>query len=336
MMRFRRMFNTIDTHTGGEPTRTVIGGMPPIPGKTMAEKMLYLKNEEDWIRQCLMYEPRGNEVMSGVFLTEPCLPEADIGVIFMEVGGYLPMCGHDTIGVCTALIESGMIKPREPYTFINLDTPAGLVRAKVLVENQIAKEVSFTNIPSFVFARDVQVEVPELGTVSLDISYGGNYYAILDAQQVGLAVEPSRAKEIVTLGNKIKDAVNRQVTVFHPDKPFINEVTHVEFSALPVDPEATLKNAVVIPPGAIDRSPCGTGTSAKMAALYSRGQLAVGDRFVHESIIGSVFRCRVLEETKVGDFPAIIPEITGSAYVTGMHTFVIDPDDPFWQGFQLG
>lgn len=335
-MRFKRMFNTVDTHTGGEPTRTIVGGMPYIPGKTMAEKMLYLKEEADWIRQSLMYEPRGNEVMSGVFLTEPCSPEGDIGVIFIEVGGYLPMCGHDTIGVCTTLIETGMIKPQEPYTFINLDTPAGIVRAKVGVENQVAKEVSFTNIPSFVFAQDVAVEVPGLGKITLDISYGGNYYAIVRAEEMGLSIEPLRAKEIVSWGNRIKEAVNQQVTVYHPDKDFIQEVTHVEFSAPPTHPEATLKNAVVIPPGAIDRSPCGTGTSAKLASLYARGELGIGEQFVHESIIGSLFRCQIVGETEVGDFPAITPQITGSAYVTGMHTFVIDPDDPLSQGFQLG
>lgn len=334
-MSFKRMFNTVDTHTGGEPTRTIVGGMPYIPGKTIVEKMLYLKEKEDWIRQCLMYEPRGNEVMSGVFLTEPCLPEADIGVIFIEVGGYLPMCGHDTIGVCTTLIETGIIKAEEPYAYINLDTPAGLVRTKVLVENQKAKEVSFTNVPSFVFLKDAIVDVPDLGPVKIDISYGGNFYAILDAGDLGIEPVPERAKEIVQLGNKIKEAVNRQFTVYHPLAPFIKEVTHVELSAPSTDYPDGLRNAVVIPPGAIDRSPCGTGTSAKMASLFAAEKLKVGEEFIHESIVGSTFKCRILEETTVGEFKAIVPEITGSAYITGMHTFVLDPDDPFPRGFQL-
>lgn len=329
------MFTTVDTHTVGQPTRTIIGGIPYIPGRTVSDKMLYLKENEDWIRKVLMYEPRGNHVMSGVILTEPCVTGADIGVIFIEVGGYLPMCGHDTIGVSTTLIETGIIKAVEPYTYITLDTPAGLVKVKVKVENNVAKEVTFTNVPSFVFARDVEIQVPTLGTVKLDISYGGNFYAIVQAEDVGLSVKPEEAKKIIAVGNMIREAVNRQVEVYHPEKPFITKVTHVEFSTLPTNPEATMKNVVVIPPGAIDRSPCGTGTSAKMAALHARGKLGLKERFVHESIIGTIFKCRILEETKAGGFPAIIPEVTGSAYVTGMHTFVIDPDDPIQEGFQL-
>jgi len=335
-MRFKRIFTTVDTHTAGNPTRTILGGIPYIPGKTVSEKMLYLKNNMDWIRKILVHEPRGNDVMSSVIVTEPCTPGADLGVIFAEVGGYLPMCGHDTIGVCTTLVETGIIPPVEPYTYINLDTPAGLVKTKVLVENGVAKEVSFTNVPSFVFARDLEVEVPEYGTVKLDIAYGGNYYAIVRSKDVGLDVTPANASKFVQIGNIIRTAVNKQVQVYHPEKEFITEVTHVEFSDDPQHPEATVKNAVVVPPGAIDRSPCGTGTSAKMASLYAKGKLAIGEDFVHESIIGTLFKCRILAETTVGEFPAIIPEVAGSAYVTGMHTFVIDPDDPIKEGILLG
>ena len=334
-MNIKRVFNTVDTHTGGEPTRTITGGMPYIPGKTIAEKMLYLKEKEDWIRQFLMYEPRGNEVMSGVFLTEPCLPQGDMGVIFIEVGGYLPMCGHDTIGVCTTLIETGIIKAQEPYTYINLDTPAGLVKTKIKVENQKAKEVSFTNVPSFVFLQDALVKVPGLGLLKMDISYGGNFYAILEAVDLGIEIIPQRAKEIVALGNEIKEAVNREISVYHPKASFIDEVTHVEFSAPSLNYQGGLKNAVVIPPGAIDRSPCGTGTSAKMASLHAKGKLGLNQEFFHESIIGSTFKCKIIGEAMVGDFKAIIPEITGSAYITGMHTFILDPEDPFPKGFQL-
>lgn len=330
------MFSTIDTHTGGEPTRTVIGGIPVIPGKTVSDKMLYLQEKEDWIRKVLMLEPRGNDVMSGVILTEPCSPGADLGVIFTEVGGYLPMCGHDTIGVSTALIEAGIIKPIEPYTYITLDTPAGVVKVKVLVEDNVAKEVSFTNIPSFVFGQDIKVEVPSLGTVKLDIAYGGNFYAIVNAEDLGITIAPQEAQKIIHIGNLIKDSLNQQVKVFHPEKDFINEVTHVEFSAPPTHPEANRKNAVLIPHGSIDRSPCGTGSSAKLACLYSKGELKIGSTFVHESIIGTIFKCRVLEETTAGSFKAVIPEITGSAYVTGMHTFVIDPDDPLQEGIKIG
>lgn len=335
-MRFRRTFNTIDTHTVGQPTRTIVGGLPYIPGKTITEKMLYLKEEEDWIRKVLMYEPRGNDVMSGVVLTEPCSEGADVGVIFIEVGGYLPMCGHDTIGVSTALIESGIIKPVEPYTCITLDTPAGLVKVMVKVKDGVAEEVTFVNVPSFVFAKDVDIEVSGLGNVRMDISYGGNYYAIVPAEDIGLEIAPKEANKIIHYGNLIRDSVNKQIKVYHPEKDFINEVTHVEFSASPTHDKSDCKNTVVIPNGSLDRSPCGTGSSAKLASLYARGLLNINQYFVHESIIGTIFKCRVLEETAVGDFKAVIPVITGSAYVTGMHTFVIDPRDPLQEGFKLG
>lgn len=335
-MRFKRMFNTVDTHTVGEPTRTVVGGIPYIPGKTISEKMLYMKENEDWIRKILMHEPRGNEVMSGVILTEPCAKGADIGVIFIEVGGYLPMCGHDTIGVSTALIETGIIKPVEPYTDITLDTPAGLIKVKVKVEGGVAREVTFKNVPAFVFARDVEVEIPSIGKISTDICFGGNYFALVQADDLNVEIEKDQAKKIVELGVKVREAVNSQIKVYHPEKPFIDTVTHVVISAPPTHPEATLKNATVIPPGSIDRSPCGTGSSAKMASLYSRGELHLGEKFVHESIINTIFKCRLLEETKVGDFKAVVPEITGSAYVTGINTLVLDPDDPVQEGFQLG
>ena len=334
-MKIRRAFQTIDSHTVGEPTRTIVGGIPVIPGSTMSEKMLYLRDEADWIRQVLMYEPRGNEVMSGAVLTTPCTPGADIGVIYIEVGGYLPMCGHDTIGVSTALVEAGMVPVSEPYTHINLDTPAGLVKVKVLVSDGVAKEVSFTNVPSFVMKKDVTVDVPEYGKITLDISYGGNVYAILPAERVGLTVAPENSRKLIAAAAPVKKAVNEQVKICHPEKSYINEVTHVEFYGPPSVKGASVKNAVVIPPGAIDRSPCGTGTAAKMALMHARGQLAIGEEFVHESIIGSIFKCRILEETTESGIPAIVPEVTGSAYITGMHTFFIDPDDPFPRGFQL-
>lgn len=335
-MRFRRTFNTIDTHTMGQPTRTIVGGLPYIPGKTITEKMLYLKEEEDWIRKVLTYEPRGNDIMSGVVLTEPCSAGADIGVIFLEVGGYLPMCGHDTIGVSTALIEAGIIKPVEPYTFITLDTPAGLVKVKVKVNDGAAEEVTFANVPSFVFANDINIYVPSLGNITLDICYGGNYYAIVRSEDVGLEIVPEEMQKIIIYGNLIRKHANEQVKVYHPEKGFINEITHVEFSAPSTSGKADCKNAVVIPDGSLDRSPCGTGSSAKLASLYARGQLELNQYFVHESIIGTIFKCRILGETAVGSFNAVIPEITGSAYVTGMHTFVIDPKDPLQEGFKLG
>ena len=330
------MFTTVDTHTAGEPTRTVIGGLPYIPGKTIIEKMLYLKEEEDCIRKTLVHEPRGNEVMSGVILTEPCTPGADIGVIFIEVGGYLPMCGHDTIGVATTLIETGIVKPVEPYTNIVLDTPAGLVKAKVKVENNVAKEVTFTNVPAFVFAKDVHLDIPGLGTIISDICYGGNFFVIAEGQDLGIDVTKKNVPKIIEIGQLLIKAANQKIKVFHPEKPFIDTITHVVISAPPTHSEANLKNVAIIPPGAVDRSPCGTGTSAKMASLNAKGLLDFGEHFTHESIISTVFKCQLLGETKVGDFQAVVPEITGSAYITGMNTLVLDPEDPFQEGFQLG
>lgn len=337
-MRFKRVFQTIDTHTEGEPTRTIVGGIPVIPGNTMSEKMLYMKEKQDWIRKVLTHEPRGSAVMAGTILTTPCDPAADIGIIHYEGGQYQPMCGHNTIGVSTALVEAGLVNVTEPYTYITLDTPAGLVKVKVLVRDGVAKEVTFTNIPSFVAAQGIEVDVPEFGKVTLDVSYGGIFYAIVPAERFGFSVAPENAGKLIRTGKILKDAINAQYKgrFIHPEKPFINEVENIEFYSAPTKPGAGAKNAVVFPPAGIDRSPCGTGSSAKIALLFKEGKLAMNEDFIHESIIGSLFRCRVIGETKVGDYPAIIPEITGSAYVTGMHTFVIDPDDPFPEGFELG
>lgn len=337
-MRFKYTFQTIDTHTVGEPTRTIVGGLPVIKGNTMAEKMLYLKEEKDWIRKVLTHEPRGSAVMAGTILTEPCDPRADIGIIHYEGGMYQPMCGHNTIGVSTALVESGMVKVEEPYTHINLDTPAGLVKVKVHVEDRVAKEVTFRNVPAFVAAEDLKVDVPGYGEITLDVSYGGIFYAIVNAEKFGLTVAPENAGKLISVAKVLQKAINEQYPgqFIHPEKPFIDQVENIEFYSAPTKPGAGAKNAVVFPPGAIDRSPCGTGSSAKIALLYKQGKLKMNEEFIHESIIGSLFKCRIIEETEVDGKKAVIPEITGSAYVTGMHTFVIDPDDPFPEGFELG
>ncbi len=335
-MQIKKIFQTIDTHTAGEPTRTITGGIPYIPGKTMSEKMLYFKENKDWIRRALMFEPRGNNVMSGVILTEPCNPEADIGVIFIEVGGYLPMCGHDTIGVSTALIEGGIIEAEEPVTNIKLDTPAGLVSVKVKVENNVAREVTFTNIPAFLFAEDTEVDIRDFGKHTVDIAYGGNYYIIVEAEDFNLELTPENATEIIKTGNKIKKAVNEQIDIYHPEKDFINEATHVMFCGQANNKKSDTKNVVVIPPGSIDRSPCGTGTSSRLATFYAKGKIAINEELTFESIIDTVFKGKILKETRVGNFKAIIPEITGSAFVTGLNQWVIDPDDPINEGFLLG
>jgi proline racemase len=298
--------------------------------------MLYLQKHMDHLRTMLLYEPRGSEVMSGAVLTQPSRPEADIGVVFMEVGGYLPMCGHDTVGCCTAMVEAGIVPVREPVTVIKLDTPAGLVTAEVAVEGMVARSVTFRNIPSFLYKKDMEVEVPGYGRVTLDIAYGGNFYAILEARKLGLTIKPAHARTLVDAGIAVRKAVNAQTEVQHPTKPFIRGLTHVEFYGPAEHPEAHLRNAVVIPPGAIDRSPCGTGTSAKLAVLHAKGKIEVGEVFIHESILGTVFRSRIVEGAEIDGLPAVIPEITGSAYVTGINHFVVDPDDPLKAGFLLG
>jgi proline racemase len=334
-MRFSKMFTTIDTHTGGEPTRTITAGVPRIPGNTMAEKMLYMQQHLDWIRTALMFEPRGHAVMSGVVLTEPTHPEADIGVIFIETGGYLPMCGHDTIGVATALVETGMVPVTEPETAICLETPAGLTRVRVDVADGHARSVTFRNIPSFVMAMDATVDIEGIGPVTLDVAYGGNVYAILPAAAVGLIISPENTSHIIELGRKVRLAVNRELSIVHPEKDFIRGCTHVQFYQPASRADADFRNTVLFGDSGIDRSPCGTGTSARLACLHAKGQLKTGESFVHESIIGSLFRARVAEETRVGDLPAVIPEVTGSAWVMGINQWVIQPDDPLANGFLL-
>lgn len=333
-MRTKKVFSTIDTHTGGNPTRTVTNGLPKLEGQTMAEKMLDMKNNHDWIRKVLMYEPRGHDVMSGALLVEPCHPEADIGVIFIETGGYLPMCGHDTIGVCTALIESGMVPVKEPLTILTLDTPAGLVEVEIEVENGKAKLVTFSNVPSFLY-QSIVVPVKEIGDVSCDIAYGGNFYAITDARVLGLDLIPSNTSTIIDSAVKIREAINQAIEVIHPENEFIKGVTHVEFFTHPSHPDADVKNTVVIPPGGIDRSPCGTGTSAKLAVLYAKGEIGLEEKFVHESIVGSLFIGQVLQVTKVGELPAVTTQISGSAWVMGIHQFLMNESDELEEGFLL-
>ena len=334
-MKTSHSFSTIDTHTGGEPTRTIIGGIPSIPGRSMADKMTYLQTHMDWVRTCLMYEPRGHNVMSGVILTEPCSAEADFGVIFIETGGYLPMCGHDTIGVSTALVETGMVQIEEPETKIVLDTPAGITEVRVEVRDHSAQWVTFRGVPSFVFAQDAVVDVPGFGEIVLDVAYGGNTYAIVKSKSFGLAITPEAAGQLIHTGRIVRDAVNAQIQLQHPDYPFIDSCTHVEFYAPSQTEGVDAQNAVLFGDVGIDRSPCGTGTSAKLATLYAKGEIGLNQEFVHESIIKSIFRARILEETTVGNYPAVIPEVTGNAHVMAMSTFFIDPNDPHKHGFLL-
>lgn len=334
-MRIAKMFQTIDTHTVGQPTRTLVSGLPPIPGKTMEEKLLYMKENCDWVRTLLMCEPRGSNIMSGAILTDPCTPGTDIGVLYMEVGGWMPMCGHDTIGVGTALVETGLVAVTEPYTYVKLDTAAGVVSLKIKVKDNVAESVTFVNAPAFMLLEGAEVQTPEYGTVKLDMCYGGNFYAIIPAASVGLDLNAENYSKLIAAGIKMRGYINDQLKIQHPEKPFINQCTHVEFIGEPDTPKADYKNAVIFPPGDIDRSPCGTGTSARCAQLIRQGKLKMEETFVNESFIGSLFSCRAVGETTIGGIPAIIPEVTGSAYLMGKSTFFLDPTDPFPEGFQL-
>ncbi|WMJ78174.1 MULTISPECIES: proline racemase [unclassified Sedimentibacter] len=334
-MKFSRSIVAIDSHTMGEPTRVIVGGVPSIKGATMPEKKKYLEDHMDYIRTSIMHEPRGHNDMFGSIITQPTSDKADIGIIFMDGGGYLNMCGHGSIGAATVVVENGMVPMVEPVTEINLEAPAGIVKAKVFVECGKVKEVSITNVPAFLYKRDVKINVPEIGEIILDISFGGSFFAILNAKQLGLEIIPANADKLKNIGMVIRDVVNKEIKVQHPTLPHINTVDLVEIYDEPTNPEATYKNVVVFGDGQVDRSPCGTGTSAKMATLYAKGKLKLGEPFVYESIIGTLFRGRVLETTKVGDLDAIVPEITGSAYITGYSNYVIDDSDPVRHGFML-
>lgn len=335
-MKFSKSLQAVDSHTMGEPTRIIVGGIPSIPGKTMPEKKAYLEQNMDYIRAGIMLEPRGHQDMFGSVITAPVSEEAHIGIIFMDGGGYLNMCGHGTIGAVTVVLETGMIEMKEPYTEVILEAPAGLIRAFAKIEHQKVKEVSFKNVPAFVYQKDIELEIPELDRkIKLDISFGGSFFAIVSARELELKVEPCNAQRLIRAGISIRSAINNAITVRHPVLEHIKTVDLVEIYDDPTHPQANYKNAVIFGQGQIDRSPCGTGTCAKLAALHARGQIKEGETFIYESIMGTLFYGRILEKTKVGNLDAIIPEITGSAFITGFHNFVFDEDDPVKYGFVL-
>jgi len=330
----RRSIFAVDSHTEGMPTRVVTGGVPALPGATMLERKLRFEAERDDLRLLLMREPRGHGAMSGAILQPPLREDADWGVLFIEVSGCLPMCGHGTIGVATVLVESGMVEVSEPTTTVRLDTPAGLIEARVDVEDGRATGVTLRNVPSFLLARDREVEVPGLGRVTYDMAFGGNFYAILPAASIGLSPEPERAGELIDAGLAIMAAINATDRPVHPLDERIGGCHHVVLHA-PGEDGADARAATSIHPGWLDRSPCGTGTSARLAQLHARGELGVGEPFVNASVIGTRFTGRIVEETTVGDLPAIVPEITGRAWITGKGEYVLEPDDPFPAGFAL-
>jgi proline racemase len=314
----------VDSHTEGMPTRVITSGVDPIPGATMLERKLHFEREMDDLRLLLMREPRGHAAMSGAILQPPTRADADVGVLYIEVSGCLPMCGHGTIGVATVLVETGLVEVREPETVVRLDTPAGLVEARVAVEQGRARGVTIRNVPSFLYERERHAA----GTVC-DIAFGGNFYAFVPVDEV----DPARADEYIRRGAEIMAAINETPPV-HPLDEHIAGCRHVVFHA-PGHDGAHARNATSIHPGWLDRSPCGTGTSARMALLHANGELAIGEPFVNESVIGTRFTGRLVEETRVGDLPAVVPEITGRAWITGRGDYRLEADDPFPAGFAL-
>jgi proline racemase len=316
------------------PTRVVTGGVGPIPGTTMLERKLHFESHMDELRLLLMREPRGHGAMSGAILQPPAREDADWGVLFIEVTGCLPMCGHGTIGAATVLVETGMVAVTEPETVVRLDVPAGLVEARVRVENGRARSVTLRNVPSFLLARDRAVRVDGLGEITYDMAYGGNFYALTPAADAGLMVDPARSPELIDAGLRVMAAINAADRPEHPEDARIAGCHHVVFHE-PGRDGADARAATAIHPGWLDRSPCGTGTSARMAQLHARGELRIGDPFVNESVIGTRFTGRAVAETTVAGQAAIVPEITGRAWITGMGQYLLDAEDPFPAGFAL-
>ncbi len=328
-----KTFNVIDSHTMGEPTRIVVGGVPNIPGKTMPSKKEYLEKNMDYIRTSLMFEPRGHKDMFGAIITPPTIDEADFGIVFMDCGGYLNMCGHGSIGATTVAIETEMVPIREPITEVTMEAPAGIIKGKGIVKDNKVQSVSIVNVPSFLYKRDVEIEVPEIGKVVLDISFGGSFFALVDAKQLNISVDIKNIEKLTKVGLKIRDIVNKSVKIRHPYLKYIKTVDLVEIYDETTNPNADKKNVVIFGKGQVDRSPCGTGTSAKMATLYEKGQLKKGEEFIYESIVGTTFNGKIIGTTKVGEYSAVIPEITGKAYITGFNQYIIVPEDPVKYGF---
>ncbi|WLQ51825.1 proline racemase family protein [Streptomyces poriferorum] len=333
-MRTRHIFHAVDSHTEGMPTRVITGGIGTLPGATMAERRAHFMAHRDTVRTLLMYEPRGHAAMSGAVLQPPTRPDADFGVLFMEVSGCLPMCGHGTIGVATVLVETGMVEVTEPVTTVRLDTPAGLVSVDVRVEDGAATSVTLTNVPAFSAGLGLTAEVPGHGTVPYDLAYGGNFYAMVHLDDLGLPFDRSRKDELLAAGLALMDAVNATDRPVHPLDPAIHGLKHVQLIA-PGSDAVRSRHAMAIHPGWFDRSPCGTGTSARMAQLHARGELALDTDFVNESFIGTEFTGRLVAETTVGPLPAVVPTVTGRAWITGTAQYFLDPADPFPEGFLL-
>jgi 4-hydroxyproline epimerase len=327
-------FFCVDGHTCGNPVRLVAGGAPPLVGRSMSEKRAHFLSEFDWIRTGLMFEPRGHDMMSGAILYPSTRPDCDIAFLFIETSGCLPMCGHGTIGTVTFAIERGLVAPRQPG-LLRIDTPAGPVEARYTQNGPYVDSVRITNVPSFVYARGLSAEVEGLGRMVADVAYGGNFYAIIEPQEAFSDLADVQPSDILRWSPKVRAAFRAAYDFVHPDNPTIRGLSHVLWTGKPRAPGAHARNAVFYGDKAIDRSPCGTGTSARMAQWAAAGKLGVGDEFVHESIIGTLFRGRVEAAAKVGEHEAIVPSIEGWARMTGYNTIFIDDRDPLARGFEV-
>ncbi len=330
-----KTFFCIDAHTCGNPVRLVAGGGPILEGKNMSEKRQHFLREFDWIRKGLMFEPRGHDMMSGSILYPPSDPANDIGILFIETSGCLPMCGHGTIGTVTIAIEEGLVTPKTQGV-LNLEVPAGLVRVEYKQEGKKVKSVKITNVKAYLAAENITAECPDLGELTLDVSYGGNFYAIVDPQPNFPGLENFTADQLISWSRELRKNINRKYQFVHPENPTINGCSHILWAGKVIDPTSTARNAVFYGDKAIDRSPCGTGTSARLAQWYAKGKLKKGENFIHESIIGSKFIGRIEEVTELNGKPAIIPSVEGWAKIYGYNTIKIDPDDdPYAYGFQV-
>jgi proline racemase len=347
-VRFSRMIQAVDAHACGEPGRVIVGGVLDVPGATMYAKMRHLAEHGDDLRLRMLREPRGYPALCCNVVLPPTHPDADAGFVIMEQVEYPGMSGSNTICTVTVLLETGMLPMTEPVTELTLEAPAGLVRVRADCRDGKVTGVTFRNVPAFAAHLDAPVEVPTLGTVTVDVAWGGMWYVIADADRFGLRLTPDEGRDITRITELVKAAAKDQLPVVHPEQPGFAGVSIGQLSGEPTRPDAHRKNVVTVSTGevdwdrpstwtgVIDRSPCGTGTCAKMAALHAKGRLAIGEPFVHEGILGTVFTGRLVEETTVGPYRAVVPEITGTAWITGFASYVVDPDDPFPDGFTVG
>ncbi len=330
----KHSFSCIDAHTCGNPVRVVAKGGPTLEGKTMSEKRQHFLKEFDWIRKGLMFEPRGHDMMSGSILYPPTDEANDVGILFIETSGCLPMCGHGTIGTVTVAIEEALVKPKVPGK-LRLETPAGLVLVSYEETAGKVTSVKLKNIPAYLAAEDLKIDCPDLGLLTIDVAYGGNYYAIVDEQPNFSGIQDYTANDLIRWSPIIREKINEAYEFIHPENPTITGLSHLLWAGKTISPKATARNAVFYGDKAIDRSPCGTGTSARMAQWFAKGKLKEGVPFLHESIIGSQFVGKIEALTTVGDYKAIVPSIEGWARITGYNTILIDEEDPYAFGFQV-